>query len=200
MARVGVVSALGAAAAAVVVALVTAPAAGAQVPGVLGVELRAGPAVGSFEATHAGLEMNPGPALGLSVTWGPSERIGGYVSYASFGFGCEGAFCTGYDVSFVSRGLSLGARAQAPVASEPWLRAGVLFHSFEQRWGGASPGTVDSETSVGFEGAAGVTWRFGDRFSFVPGLYMGVLPTTAEDGAGERAFFTALELGARFTF
>lgn len=200
MRRVRGGSALWTAAAGLIVALGSALEVTAQVPGVFGIEMRSGPAVGSFEATHAGLEMNPGPAFGLSVTWGRSERIGAYVSYASIAFGCEGAFCTGHAVSFASRGLSLGARAKAPVASEPWLRAGLLLHGFEQRWGGAAPATVESDTSAGIEAAGGVSWRIRERLSFVPGLYMGVLPTRAEDGVEERAFFTGLELGVRYTF
>jgi hypothetical protein len=191
----------GAALAASLLTFATGPAASAQVPGVLGVELRAGAAVGAFQTTGAGLEVVPGPALGVSVTWGPSEAIGAYASWASIGFGCEAGFCRGYDVSFASRGPSLGVRGQAPVWGEPWLRAGVLLHEFVQRWGGAvPPGSETTGADPGLEVAAGLTWRAGDRLSLVPGIHLGVLPTRAEDGGTDRAVSTTLELGARWRF
>jgi hypothetical protein len=189
------------AAAATALALAAVSTAGAQVPGVLGIELRAGAAAGAFEPTGVGLEVVPGPAWGLAVTWGPADAIAAYASYASIGFGCTGGFCRGYDVTFVSRGLSLGARAEAPVGGRPWLRAGVLLHDFGQRSGGTGPPvSVDTETDPGFEAAAGLTWRFGRRLALLPGLHMGFLPTRAQDGETDRAFFTSLELGARMRF
>lgn len=193
---------MGAAAAiAVMLALAPPPAASAQVPGVLGVELRAGGAVGSFEPTGAGLEMVPGPAWGISVSWGPNETIAAYAAWSSITFGCDAGFCSGFDVSFTSSGLSLGARAQAPLPGTPWLRAGVLLHDFEQRWdGGPAPGSTTTGADPGLEAAAGLTWPVGARLSLVPGLHVGVLPTVAEDGETDRATFMGLELGARWRF
>jgi hypothetical protein len=175
-----------------------ASTAAAQVPGVLGVEARVGAAIGAFEATGAGLEMVPGPAWGITVSWGPSERIGVYAGYSSVRFGCDSGFCRGENVSFLARGASLGARAQATLPGEPWLRAGLLLHGFEQRWGGMNgPGSETADAGTGLEAAAGITWRVAERVSLVPGLYIGFLPTRAADGVTDRAFFTGTELGVR---
>lgn len=175
-----------------------ASAADAQVPGLLGVEARAGGGIGSFEATGAGLEFVPGPAWGLVLTWGLDERIGLYAGYSSITFGCDAAFCRGYDVSFVSRGVSLGARGQAPIRGRPWLRLGVLLHDFEQRWHGPErPGSETTDAGTGLETAAGIQWDLRPGVSLVPGLQLGLLPVRDDEGVTERAFFTALELGVR---
>lgn len=185
-------------AAAAMLAVVPPSPLAAQVPGVVGVEARAGGSVGSFTPTSAGLELAPAPSWAVSVTWGPSAMIGGYVAYSAVGFRCEGAFCRGYDVSFVSRGVSLGVRGQAQLPGQPWLRAGVLLHELEQRWGGTTPGNESTGAGPGFEGAIGATWRVGPRLYLVPGLHVGFLPTRADDGEMDHAFFTGLDLGLRF--
>jgi hypothetical protein len=171
----------------------------AQVPGVLGVEARAGAAVGSFEPSGAGLQMAPGLAWSVLVSWGPGTPWGVYAAYGSYGFGCDDAWCAGQDVTFASRGPSLGARVQAPVRLDPWLRAGLLLHDLEQRWtgpDGRERATADGQ--LGFEAATGLTWPVGRRIDMVPGLHVGLLPTRVADGETDRAFFTALELGVRF--
>jgi hypothetical protein len=183
--------------AALLLAVVPPSPLSAQVPGVVGVEARAGGAVGSFTQTGAGLEMAPALSWALSVTWGPSAMIGGYVAYSAVGFRCEGAFCSGYDVSFVSHGFSLGVRGEAQLPGRPWLRAGVLLHDLEQRWGGATPGSETTGASPGFEGAIGATWGLGPRLHLVPGLHLGFLPTRADDGETDHAFFAGLDLGIR---
>jgi hypothetical protein len=173
----------------------------AQVPGVLGIEVRAGSAVGSFAPTGAGLEFVPGPAWALSATWGPRETIAGYATYSANTFGCDGAFCRGYDVSFVSRGLSLGVRAHAPLRLDPWLQGGLLLHEFEQRWEGSdAPEGVKSGANAGLETGAGFTARIGHRLSLLPGVHLGFLPTRGDDGVTDRAFFASLALGARMRF
>jgi hypothetical protein len=170
-----------------------------QVPGVLGVEARAGAAVGSYAPTSAGLQMAPEPAWHLALSWGPSRMIGAYAAYSSVGFGCDEGFCREYDVSFVSRGVSLGARAEAPVAGAPWVRAGVLLHELDQRWGGAQPaGSATADTDTGFEAAAGMSWRAGPGLEVGPSLHLGFLPTRGEDGVTDRAFFVGLDLGVRW--
>jgi hypothetical protein len=177
-------------------ALVASPA-GGQVPGALAAEAWGGAAVGSFEVTYSGLEMAPGAAWGATLSWGPSERVGGYVAYAAIPFRCEGGLCKGYDVAFESRGVSFGVRGQLEMEGEPWAQAGVLLHGFQQRWNGDR---VDTETDPGFEGAVGLTWRVGRRVSMVPALHMGFLPTRAPDGVTERAAFVAARVGARLAF
>jgi hypothetical protein len=170
----------------------------AQVPGVVGLEVRAGAAVGSYAPTRAGLQMAPAPAWGVWVSWGPSRAIGAYASYASVGFGCEEGFCRGYDVSFASRGVGLGVRAEAPLPGAPWVRAGLLLHELEQSWGGTSPpGSATADTGAGFETAVGLNWRVGPRLELGPSLHLGFLPTRGEDGVTDRAFFAGLDLGVR---
>jgi hypothetical protein len=183
-----------------VLVLGVAPTPGsAQVPGVLGVEARAGAAVGSYAPTGAGLQMTPKPAWDVSLSWGPSRMIGAYAAYSAAGFGCDEGFCRSYDVSFVSRGVSLGIRGEAPIASAPWLRAGVLFHELDQRWGGAQPaGSATADTGAGFEAAAGMSWRVGSGLEVGPSLRLGFLPTRGEDGITDRAFFAGLDLGVRW--
>jgi hypothetical protein len=179
---------------------VAAPGAAAQIAGVPAVEVWGGAAIGSFAPTSAGLERAPGPAWGAAVSWGPGPALGGYVAFSSIGFGCEGGFCQGFDVSLASRGLSLGVRAEAPRAGSPWLRAGLLLHRLEQEWvdGSGARQTETTDVSAGIEGAAGLSWQVADRVSLNPGFHLGFLPTKAPDGVTENLFFTALELALRF--
>jgi hypothetical protein len=175
------------------------PALGAaQVPGVVGLEARAGGAVGSYAPTSAGLQMVPKPAWSASLSWGPGQVIGAYAAYASVRFGCDDGFCRGYDVSFLSRGVSLGLRAEAPLAGEPWVRAGVLLHQLDQRWGGTSqPGSARADADAGFEAAVGMSWRVGPGLDAGPSLHLGFLPTRGEGGNTDRAFFAGLDVGVR---
>jgi hypothetical protein len=177
-------------------ALLPAPMA-AQVPGVLGVEARVGGAVGSYAPTSAGLQMAPEPAWAVSLSWGPSRMVGAYAAYASVGFGCDEGFCRGYDVSFVSRGVSLGIRAEAPIQGAPWARAGMLLHQLEQNWGAASPGSAAADTGTGFETAVGMSWSVGRGLDVGPSLHLGFLPTRSEGGIADRAFFAGLDVGLR---
>jgi hypothetical protein len=172
----------------------------AQVPGVLGAEAWGGAAVGSFATTWAGLEMAPGPAWGAALSWGPSQTLGGYLAFASIGFGCDGGVCQDRQVSLTSRGVSVGARGQARMAGDPWLRAGLLLHRLEQQWtdsAGERRGATTG-TAAGAELTAGLSWRIGERVAVNPGLHFGWLPTRAPDGVTENAFFAALELGLRY--
>lgn len=173
----------------------------AQAPGALGLEARAGAGIGAFEATAAGLQMAPGAAWGVSLSWGPTPALGGYLAYSAIGFGCTEGFCRDQDVSFTSRGLSVGVRAEAPVRSAPWLRGGLLFHDLEQRWSGvAEPGAATADGRLGFEAAGGLSWPVADRLSLTPGLHVGFLPTTrAADGATENVVFFVLDVGLRFS-
>jgi hypothetical protein len=169
------------------------------VPGVLGIEGRVGTAVGSYEPTLAGWQWVPGGAVGVAVSWGPSDALAGYLAYSAISFGCEDAFCRGQDVTFQSRGVSLGLRAEAPVAARPWLKAGLLFHDLEQRWLAAAPPTsATAQGRLGFEAAAGATLGVAHRIDLVPGVHLGYLPTRAADGETDRAVFLALDLGVRF--
>jgi hypothetical protein len=178
-------------------AVLPAPMA-AQVPGVLGVEARVGGAVGSYAPTGAGLQMAPEPAWAVSLSWGPSRAVGAYASYASVGFGCDQGFCRGYDVSFVSRGMSLGVRAEAPVTGAPWARAGVLLHELKQTWRGTSPpGSARADAGAGFEAAVGMSWLVEPGLDVGPSLHLGFLPTRGEGGITERAFFAGLDIGIR---
>jgi hypothetical protein len=190
-----------AAAAAVVVTagILAAQSTGAQVPGSLAVEVRGGAGIGAYEATAAGLEFVPRPAWGVAVSWGPSPALAGYVAYSAVGFGCADGFCQDGNVSFTSRGPSLGLRGVASVRGEPWLRGGLLLHGLAQRWTGvAGSGEATAEGGPGVEVAGGVTWRITDRLSVTPGLHIGFLPTTREsDGATENVVFSALDLGLR---
>jgi hypothetical protein len=170
------------------------------VPGVAGVEVWGGAGVGSFAPTGAGLEMQqPGPVWGVAASWGPWQALGAYVAFASVGFGCSGGFCQGLDVSFASRGLSMGVRGEAPVAASPWLRVGALLHNLEQQWTG-SDGVRHRETTdagAGLEAALGVSWRITERLSVTPGVHVGFLSTRAPDGVTDNVHFRALQVGLR---
>jgi hypothetical protein len=173
----------------------------AQVPGALGVEVRAGAGIGAFEASNAGLQIAPRTAWGLSVSWGPTPALGGYLAYSAVGFGCTDGFCRDQDVSFTSRGLSAGVRAEAPLRAAPWVRGGLLFHDLDQRWSGAAgPRAEKAEGGLGFEAAGGLSWPITERLSAAPGLHVGFLPTTrAVDGATENAVFFTFDVGLRFS-
>ncbi len=178
--------------------LAPAPASG-QVPGAFGIEVRGGGAIGSYQPTGAGLQAVPGPAWSVLLSWGLTEELGLHMGYSAMTFGCDDAWCRGYDMSFVSRGPSVGARLQLARPLTPWLRAGLLLHDLDQRWT-AAQGRV-SETAagrLGLEVAAGLTWNLLPGLDLVPGVHLGLTRTRNSEGDTHSALFTALDLGIRY--
>lgn len=177
----------------------TAGSADAQAGGVLDLEAWGGASVGSYEPTGAGVEPLPGTAWGVGVGWGPTERLGAHLSWASLPFGCRGGLCRGFDVSFRSRGPGLGVRGHAALPGEPWAQAGLLLHGFRQAWVDRD-GDARSETDLapGVELAAGVALRLGDRVALLPALQAGILRVPAHDGGADNVFVATARVGVRF--
>ncbi len=169
---------------ALVTGLATAPVAAQRVE----VEIRAGAAVGNYSETGAGLEWVPGPSFGAAVELWPGETRAAYIALHSSSFGCEEGFCAGGNVSITSQGLVLGGRWSPGL---PWVRAGVGL-----QWLRLDAEQADErfDAGLGFEAAAGLTWRVSERVNLRPGLtYRRQAVSTA--GGDQHAGVFVLELG-----
>lgn len=183
-------------AAAATAALMAAGPADADAQVAAAFELRPGGSVGRYDVARGGMDSSPQLAWRAGATISPRPLIHLVASYGRSAFGCQGGFCEGTDVGFVSSGGELGLRLGAAGARPgPWVQGDLIAHSVRATW---PDGDQDSDRAVGWGAAIGFHLPVAPRLAVSPALrvqtYAAALPPDPEP---YRVSMASAELGLR---
>lgn len=181
-----------AALAAMAATAVLAGTAAAQIPAItpFSFEARAGVAMPTGDLSDR--DADPGVSLGASATFHFMPMLGVYAGYSRATFGGEG------EGEYTDQGADLGLRLAVPtplIPIDPWIKAGVTFHTLEASGFTLPTNNFDGDGSLGYEVGAGLGFGFGP-LSLTPGVSW--VNYDFDGGSGdERASFIRVDIGAR---
>lgn len=170
-----------------------------------GVEARAGVAIPTGDFADA---ASLGIGLEGTVLLAFTPMFSAYAGYAWNRFGCDDEFCGGgEDVDFTDSGFNLGVRGSFITGGpfEPWVRAGIVFHSIELSASDDNvSASIESDRGTGFEIGGGFRYGTAGGISITPGIRYTTYEADMEVpgfGSGEvEVTHLVLDLGVGFTF
>lgn len=166
-------------------------------------ELRAGAALPTQDVGSD--ELGTGMSLEGTLRYRFLPHLGAYAGWDWVRFAPETSFA-GDNVDFEETGYAFGLRFEQPFSDTTpisgWVRAGGIYDHLELEDDAGSI-IADSGHGFGFEAAAGVALRAGERWSVTPGLRYRSLSPDVEVGDVTTEVdlrYIALELGVALLF
>lgn len=168
-----------------------------------GVEVRGGVA---FPTQDIGTDdLGTGVALDGTFTYRFTPQVGAYAGWGWAHFNPETSFA-GNDIDFEETGYVFGLRFEQPFSDDApvsgWLSVGgtVVHLELEDVEGDI---VADTGHGLGFEGAGGVAFALGERWSLTPGVRYSLVSRDVEIGPVTTDIeleYVAVDIGLRWSF